>query len=147
MLHHVWEVLSGTVSFFSDFLTCILGVATIYAFFRYKGRIAAAIRLLRLSHLNDRSSEVKETLDLILACGIAKGRATELRGLFARLNGQLLPLCDVFQELRDLQVQVEDVAHKNGRLNDAVRQQVVHQIRSQLESIKYTSLSDAAGQK
>lgn len=147
MFHQLWTILSGSIAFLSDLLATVIGVASIYAFFRYRGRVVGLIRFLRLSHLNDRAVELRETMDLILSCGIAKGRSAELRALFARLNGQLLPLCTIYEELRVLQEQIEDVALRNGRLNESVRQQVVHQLRSQIETMKYVSLTEAVGQK
>jgi len=138
-----WGV--AAIEFIANAATAAIGVATIYAFFRYRRRVSAALRLAKLHHLNDRRNEIRETLSLISLTAIEKGRSLQLRALFGRLNGQLLPLCAVLPELGELQLQAHAIAHENGKLNEAIKQQFVHQVEAQFESCRLQSLGEATG--
>lgn len=131
----------------ADVVTAVIGVATIYAFFRYKNRISAALRLLRLNHMNDRKEEIKKTLDLISDMPFEKKTAKDVRSLFGRLNGQLAPLCEVVPELRAVQVTIEEIALSNGKLTEPIKQHLVHTVHARFESARFKTLGQAAGEK
>jgi hypothetical protein len=114
----VGVVIAAIVDFLGDFTTVLLGLASLVAYLRLRKQIVAAILLLRLNHVNDRVNDLGKTLDLILTAEITKGKSSALRALFGRLNGQMLPLCDVVPELSDLQKQVDAIAHASGALNE-----------------------------
>lgn len=146
-----WSAIGGwiaeAVDFSGDLTTTLLGIATLVAFVKYRGKVAAVVRLLRLNHVNDRVAEIRKTLDLILSADIPKGRAAELRGLFGRLNGQLVPFCALMPELESLQKQINTIAHESGQLNEPIKQQIVHQIVAQIESSRLMSMNEIVGSK
>lgn len=135
-----------TVQVLADLVTVAIGAATIFAFFRYKDRISAAIRLLRLNHLNERREEVKKTLDLLADVPVSKASAKDVRALFGRLNGQITPLCAVVVELTEIQQTIESIALQNGKLTEPIKQTVIHTVHAQFESARYNSLGQAAGE-
>lgn len=145
--HEIFANVASSVDFLGDLTTTLIGLVSLIAFIRYRRKIAAAIRLLRINHVNDRINEIRKTLDLILAEKIPKGRAAELRGLFGRLNGQLVPLCALVPELHKIQEQVESIAHNSGLLNESIKQQISHEIIAQVESSKLLSFNKAVGSK
>lgn len=135
------------VGFLADLVTALIGGATIYAFLRYRGRISAGLRLLRLNHLNERRDEVRKTLDLIAETRFERTTAKDVRALFGRLNGQVTPLCGVIPELELIQGVIEEIALRNGKLTEPIKQHVVHTVHAQFESARFRSLGQAAGDK
>ena len=138
--------IASAVDFLGDLTTVLVGLLSAIAFFRYKKKIGAAIKLLRINHINERVSEIRKTLDLILAAEMPKGRAQNVRSLFGRLNGQLLPFCEVVPELKELQGRVDAIAHSAGQLNDPIRQQIAHEIAAKIESSKLLALNSVVGE-
>lgn len=136
----------NTVDFLGDLTTVLVGLASVVAFFRYKKKIGSVIKLLRINHVNERVAEIRKTLDLILAAEMPKGRAQNVRSLFGRLNGQLLPFCEIVPELKQLQGRVESIAHGAGQLNDPIRQQIAHEIMANIESSKLLALNSVVGE-
>lgn len=134
-------------SFSSDSITVIVGLLTLFALLKYKSRFGALLRFLRTNHVNDRVTEVQVTLDLVLSTQIPKGGALMIRSLFGRLNGQILPLLPFVSGLDQLQIQVNSIAHEAGQLNEAIKQQIVHQIKAQLESSKFMNINELIGEQ
>lgn len=138
--------IASLIDFLGDLTTVLVGLMTLIAFFRYKKKIGSAIKLLRINHINERVAEIRKTLDLILVAEMQKGRAQNVRALFGRLNGQLVPFCEVLPELKELQGRVDSIAHGAGQLNEPIRQQIAHEILAKIEGSKLLALNSVVGE-
>lgn len=141
----VSEVVIKVVDFMGDLTTVLIGLASLIAYYRFRKRIAAAVLLLRLNHVNDRVNDLRKTLDLILVAETPKGKSVALRGLFGRLNGQILPLCDIIPELSGLQKKVDAIAHASGALNEPIKQQIVHEIIAKIDQARLAGMNQIVG--
>lgn len=134
---------AATVAFFSDLITCVVGGASIYAFFRYRHRVSALLRLLRVHYLNDRISEIKKTLERLESTTITKGGSPESRALFGRLSGQLGPLCSLIPALKPIHDQVDDIALNKGPLTEPIRNKVTYRIEAEIANARLTDITEA----
>jgi len=142
----VVRTIGGLTDFLGDLATVVLGVITIYGLIKYRKKLSATFRLLRIEHLTERRKEIAKTLEL-LESTIVKGKSLDARALFGRLDGQLCALCDVFPEFNDLQKQVSDIAHNNAPLTEAIKQKLIHQLSAKFETFKLANMNEIAGER
>ncbi|QIL21616.1 hypothetical protein [Thermomonas sp. HDW16] len=129
----------------ADLLTIVIASITLYGIFKYKKKFPSIVRALIAHHLTERFSKVRETLSLIDQEKFTKS-STRLRTLFSKLNGQLLPLLVIAPELKDVQLAVEEIAERNGVLNEGIKAKLVHQVEGVLENSRINGLIDIAGE-
>ena len=134
-----------TAQVLADILTLLVASGTIYGLIKYRKKIPSLIRALLAQHLSERFSKVRDTLSLIDSERLTKN-STKVRTLFARLNGQLISLAVIAPELGQIQKEVEEIADRNGVLNESVKARLVHQIEGALENSKINGLIDIAGE-
>lgn len=137
--------IAGFIDFLGDLLTVVVSSAAIYGLIKYRKKLSATFRLLRLEHMTERRQEIAKTLDL-LSGAIVKGRSMDARALFGRLNGQLIALVEVFPEFSALQLEVASIAHEDAPLTEAIKQRLMHQISAQFDAYKLKSMNDIAGE-
>lgn len=142
----VLRIVVGVTDFLGDFATVMLGAITVYGLIRYRKKLSATFRILRLEHMTERRKEIAKTLEL-LDVAIVKGKSPDTRALFGRLDGQLLALCDVFPEFSDLQKQVSAIAHDGAVLTEAIKQRLIHQISAKFETFKFANMNEIAGER
>ncbi|UHQ20214.1 hypothetical protein LVB87_03360 [Lysobacter sp. KIS68-7] len=142
----VIAIVAGVTDFLGDLATVVLGVITIYGLIKYRKKLSATFRLLRIEHLTERRKEIAKTLEL-LDQSIVKGKSPDARALFGRLDGQLSALCDVFPEFSELQKQVSSIAHNNAPLTEATKQKLIYQVSAKFETFKLTNMNDIAGEQ
>lgn len=145
-----WPKTLGNIALATDFLgdavTVLVGALTLYGIAKYRKKVSATFRALRLEHMSERRKEITNTLDLI-AGSIVKGKALDARALFGALDGQMRALCSIFPEFSELQKEVSNIAHNNAPLTEAIKQRIVHQVKAEFETYKLNSMKELGGEQ
>ena len=135
----------STAQVLADCLTIAIAGVTLFGVLRYRKKIPSLIRAVISQHLSERFNRVRETLQLIEDEKILKN-SSRARNLFSRLNGQLLSICEIAPDLKSIQKVIEEIAERNGELNEGIKLRLVHQVEGLLENSKIKGLIDIAGE-